>query len=216
MATAPEELASLAATYIAEDKITWFQARQKLLEENPFLKPNHLPNDNQIEAALREYYAIYKPKEHEQCLFELRKVALDVMLRLENYDPILTKGVLNGCADDSSPICLYLKSPDPKEIELFLLDKNIEMEILPSDKAGRKEPMEEIIFEAPCPSGSYFSKKGINIWVSAKIFEEYPTLKRISSNLPDAYQEKLETNKFAGIDDVKRLIDISFIRLHSD
>lgn len=208
-------LASLIASNIAESGISWSQARYELKKENPFLKSSDLPTAEQIEQALREHYTIFDPKGHEARLLELRQISLRAMERLKQFDPLLTKGVLNGCADKFSHIYLYLRSPDPKEVELFLIDDGVDLEIFPSQEQSKQAPTEEIAFEAETPTQGYFAKKGISVWIQAKIFESYPSLKRNTEFKPDPYQNALECKKFASIEDVKKLIEISSQRLNS-
>ena len=96
-------LAAEAAAIIAEGVPDWSEARRKLAEEYEITSSAQLPDDDAIESALREHYAIFDPKGHAERLLELRRAALIVMKEVSDYKPLLIRGVLNGCADKYSP-----------------------------------------------------------------------------------------------------------------
>jgi hypothetical protein len=56
---------------------------------------------------------------------ELREIALDAMRTLERFSPYLTGPVLKGIAGPYAEIELQLFPDSIKEVEIFLLDRNI-------------------------------------------------------------------------------------------
>ena len=100
-------LAAEAAAIIAEGVPDWSEARRKLAEEYEITSGAQLPDDDAIESALREHYAIFDPNGHAERLLELRKAALIVMREVSDCKPLLIRGVLNGCADKYSDCLLY-------------------------------------------------------------------------------------------------------------
>jgi hypothetical protein len=56
---------------------------------------------------------------------ELREIALDAMRALERFSPYLTGPVLKGIAGPYAEIELQLFPDSVKEVEIFLLDRNL-------------------------------------------------------------------------------------------
>ena len=67
----------------------------------------------------------------------LRKLALRLMQDLAQFQPFLTGAVLNGTAGEHSDIYLQLFSDSPKDVEIYLLNRNIKFEV--SESAHFKE-----------------------------------------------------------------------------
>src|SRR5439155_10359544 len=84
-----------------------------------------LPRNDEIEAELRAYRALYQADEHPQVIDELRRIALDAMQALERFSPYLTGPVLKGIAGPYAEIELQLFPDSTKDVEIFLLDQNI-------------------------------------------------------------------------------------------
>jgi hypothetical protein len=77
----------------------------------------------------------------------LRQIALRIMTELEEFTPFLTGAVLNGTAGEHSEIHLQLFADSPKDVEVFLLNRNIDFEV--SETAhfqNRGEPVETLSF----------------------------------------------------------------------
>ena len=87
--------------------------------------PRRCPGNDEIETELRAYRALYQADEHPQRVAELREVALEAMRALEHFNPYLTGPVLKGIAGPYAEIELQLFPESAKEVEIFLLDRNI-------------------------------------------------------------------------------------------
>jgi hypothetical protein len=112
-------IAAAAARLMAEDGIDNFAlAKRKAARQLGAA-------DTEIEAELREYRALYQADEHPERTAELRRVALDAMRALERFNPYLTGPVLKGIAGPYAEIDLQLYPDSAKDIELFLLERNI-------------------------------------------------------------------------------------------
>ncbi|MCD8339630.1 MAG: hypothetical protein LUC43_05450 [Burkholderiales bacterium] len=205
--TLSEKLSTLAAKRIAESGIPWSQARQELREENPSLKASDLPTDDQIETALREHYAVYDPQGHAMRLAELRNIAVEVMEEIAPFQPEIYRGVLNGCADEYSPICLLTDYASPKEIEIFLLDNDIDIEVMEPPPNAPGAPVEDIYFEAKTPPGGYFASHGIPVMVKLSVCEQPYLMKKKARKLPDPWQIEEETLRTANLQQLKKLIE---------
>ncbi|HTQ77843.1 MAG TPA: hypothetical protein VMI15_07445 [Burkholderiales bacterium] len=84
-----------------------------------------LPGNDEIEAELRAYRALYQADEHPERIAQLRRIALETMQALERFSPYLTGPVLAGTAGPYAEIELQLFPESLKEVELFLLNRNI-------------------------------------------------------------------------------------------
>ncbi len=205
--TLSEKLSALVAKRIADSGITWSQARQELKDEGVVLKSSDLPTDDQIESALREHYAVFDPDGHALRLRELRIIAKNVMEELAPFQPEIFRGVLNGCADKFSPICLIVTCDSAKELEIFLLDSGIEPEVNESTQMAAGSPAEEIYFEATTPKGGYFSSNGLPVLVKLSVYEHtYPNKKK-ARKAPDFWQIEEETQRSANLEELSNLIE---------
>jgi hypothetical protein len=119
-------IAAAAARLMAEDGIDNFAlAKRKAAKQLGVLESQSLPGNDEIEAELRAYLALYQAEEHPQRVAELREIALDAMRTLERFNPYLTGPVLKGIAGPYAEIELQLFPDSVKDVEIFLLDRNI-------------------------------------------------------------------------------------------
>ena len=92
-------IAAAAARIMAEDGIDDFAlAKRKAARQVGAEDSQALPGNDEIEAELRAYRALYQPAEHPERVAELRRIALDAMRELERFSPYLTGPVLTGLA----------------------------------------------------------------------------------------------------------------------
>src|SRR5215831_12471832 len=92
-------IAAAAARLMAEDGIDDFAlAKRKAARQLGAAETQSLPRNDEIEAELRAYRALYQAEEHPRLIDELRQVALDAMRALERFSPYLTGPVLKGTA----------------------------------------------------------------------------------------------------------------------
>jgi hypothetical protein len=111
---------------MAEDGIDDFAlAKRKAARQLGALDTQSLPRNDEIEAQLRAYRALYQAEDHPQVIGELRRIALDAMQALEQFSPYLTGPVLKGIAGPYAEIDLQLFPDSAKDVEIFLLDRNI-------------------------------------------------------------------------------------------
>jgi hypothetical protein len=116
-------IAAAAARIMAEEGIDDFAlAKRKAARRLGAPDSEALPANEEIEAELRDYLALYQSDEHPERITELRRVALDAMQALERFNPYLTGPVLAGLAGPYAEIELQLFPDSSKEVELHLLD----------------------------------------------------------------------------------------------
>jgi hypothetical protein len=119
-------IAAAAARLMAEDGIDDFAlAKRKAARQLGASETQSLPRNDEIEAELRAYRALYQAEDHPRVLDELRRIALDAMQALEHFSPYLTGPVLKGTAGPFAEIELQLFPDSAKDVEIFLLDRNI-------------------------------------------------------------------------------------------
>jgi hypothetical protein len=119
-------IAAAAARLMAEDGIDDFAlAKRKAARQLGALDTQSLPGNDEIEAELRAYRALYQAEDHPHVVGELRRIALDAMQALEQFSPYLTGPVLKGIAGPYAEIDLQLFPDSAKDVEIFLLDRNI-------------------------------------------------------------------------------------------
>ena len=78
----------------------------------------------------------------------MRATALQVMDALAEFRPYLTGAVLNGTAGEHDAVHLQLFADSAKEVEIYLLNRNVNIEIseTPHFKGGRHAPVETVSF----------------------------------------------------------------------
>jgi hypothetical protein len=119
-------IAAAAARIMAEDGIDDFAlAKRKAARQLGASEKEGLPGNDEIEAELHAYRALYQAEEHPERIAELRAIALDAMRALERFNPYLTGPVLEGNAGPYAQIELQLFPESAKEIEIFLLERNL-------------------------------------------------------------------------------------------
>ena len=122
-------LAYLAARLMAEDGIQdYATAKRKAARQAGAPDTRELPDNQEIEVALREYQTLYQADEQPEILRHLRVVAVEAMEFLAEFNPQLVGSVLTGTATEHSDINLQLFADSSKEFEIFLLNKNIPYE----------------------------------------------------------------------------------------
>ena len=122
-----ELVAQLAAQLICEQGIRDFSlAKRKAARQLGIAESHHLPGTIEIEAALKNYQTLFQTDTHPAVLRQLRVVAIDTMQMLAEFQPYLTGSVLNGTANKHSDIQIELFTDNEKDVELFLLNRNMQ------------------------------------------------------------------------------------------
>jgi len=122
-------IAYIAARMIAEDGVADFAtAKQKAARQAGLADMNLLPDNREIEDALREYQDLYQKDEQPAHLRRLREVAVKVMREFGDFRPALVGSVLSGTAGQFSDVNLQLFTDDPKILSMFLLNRRYRFE----------------------------------------------------------------------------------------
>jgi hypothetical protein len=119
-------IAAVAARIMAEDGIEDFAtAKRKAARQLGAGDTQSLPNNDEIEAQLRMYQSLYQGDEQRDRVRYLRSQALAAMEELAQFNPYLTGPVLKGTAARYADIDLQVFADSGKELEIFLLNRNI-------------------------------------------------------------------------------------------
>ena len=122
-------IAAVAARIMAEDGIEDFaMAKRKAARQLGSGDTQSLPNNDEIETELRVYQSLYQGDEQRERLRYLRSQALAAMEQLADFKPYLTGPVLKGTAGRYADIDLQVFADSGKELEIFLLNRNIPYE----------------------------------------------------------------------------------------
>ena len=115
-------IAHAAARILAEDGgLDYGSAKRKAARQLGAPDSGNLPDNQQIEEALRSYQALYLADESREQLALLRQTAIEYMEQLADFDPHLTGPVLNGTAGRNADINLQLFTDQQKEVEFLLM-----------------------------------------------------------------------------------------------
>lgn len=144
-------IAAAAARMIAQDGADYVTAktkaaRQVLGVDRP--SPNYLPDNFQVEDEVRRYQALFGGPSQAARVKRLREAALAIMDDLAEFRPYLVGAVLNGTAGEHDVIHLQLFADSAKDVEIWLLNRNVQIDISesPHFKGGRHDPVETVGF----------------------------------------------------------------------
>jgi hypothetical protein len=144
------EIAVAAARLIAEDGADYGTAKRKAAKQilgNSKVRGEIMPDNAQIEDEVRIYNELFFNESQPARLLHLRKLALRMMEELLQFSPYLTGAVLNGTAGEHSDIHLQLFTDSSKDVQIFLINKNVNFEVSESHHfKGAAEPVETVSF----------------------------------------------------------------------
>jgi hypothetical protein len=122
-----QRIAQMAARMMAEDGIEDFgMAKRKAARQAGASETRNLPDNGEVEAALREYLQLYQTEEQGERIDELRRDALELMGWLDRFQPHLVGAALSGQAGRYAEVDLHAFADSPKDVELFLINRGIE------------------------------------------------------------------------------------------
>ena len=144
------EIAAAAARLLAEAGAAYATAKKKAAKQilgNTKVRGEIMPDNAQIEEEVRIYNELFLGDSQPARLLHLRKLAVRLMEELAQFSPYLTGAVLNGTAGEHSDIHLQLFAASAKDVEIFLINKNVDFEVSETAQfKGRGEPVETLSF----------------------------------------------------------------------
>jgi hypothetical protein len=135
MADLRSEIAANAARLVVEDGMDYGSAKRRAARDIGVSDKPLLPDNQQLEQAVREYLALFLGDSQPQELLALRRLALRWMDRLAEFRPHVCGAVWNGTATARSPIHLELFCDDAKMAELALVNLGARLEATSSRSA---------------------------------------------------------------------------------
>ncbi len=103
----------------------FLQAKRKAADRLGVNDVAVLPKNIEIEAALRAHQRLFGGESHDHTLKEQRRIALDTMRLLEEFEPRLVGSVLTGTATNYSDINLHLFADRSESVAIRLFDLGI-------------------------------------------------------------------------------------------
>lgn len=118
-------IAQLSARIILEEGVNDYTIAKRKAAQRLRLDWEKMPDDQIIEAALREYHRIFRFQHQPAFIRGLREIALEAMEFLAEFSPRLVGAVLEGTAGEYSPITLHLFPETPEAVIWKLVEANI-------------------------------------------------------------------------------------------
>jgi hypothetical protein len=122
-------LAQEAARIMSEHGIRDFLfAKRKAADRLGITDNGMLPRNTEIEAALAEYQRLFEGQSHLDSLESQRRVALEAMEYLQEFQPRLVGPVLAGTATEHSDVQLHVFADRVETVAFKLMDNGIPYE----------------------------------------------------------------------------------------
>jgi len=114
---------------MAEDGKRDFAAvKRKAAERLALPEAKHLPSNEEIERELRRYLELFQGKELPTRVAQMRRVALEAMRFLHQYDPRLVGSTLTGTVTEGAAVELHVSAETPEDVGLWLGEHRIVFE----------------------------------------------------------------------------------------
>ncbi len=107
----------------------FLQAKRKAAERLGVNDAAVLPKNTEIEAALRSHQRLFERDFHDHSLKDKRRIALEAMRHLSEFEPRLVGSVLTGTASQFSDINLHLFADRAENVVIRLLNTAIAHEL---------------------------------------------------------------------------------------
>lgn len=144
------EIAAAAARLVVEEGMEYAGAKRRAARQlvGAGVRTSQLPDNDQLEAAVREYIAIFCADTQAAELAALRRLALAWMDRLAPFRPHLCGAVWRGTATRASAVHLELYADDSKAAEIGLLDARVPYRVSAST-GPRGDTVDQLVIDAP-------------------------------------------------------------------
>lgn len=126
--TLKSEIAATAAALVVEEGLEYGAAKRRALKQMALPARTALPDNDEIEDAVRDYITLFCANTQPAELAALRALALVWMQRLQQFRPYLGGAVWHGTATRLSDIYIQLFCDDPKSAEIALIEHHVDYE----------------------------------------------------------------------------------------
>ena len=123
-----EQIAAAAAAMVVEEGLEYGPAKRRALKQLGLPGRTALPDNDLLEAAVRDYIALFCADTQPAELAALRELALLWMQRMAEFRPFLGGAVWRGTATRLSDIYIQLFCDDPKSAEIALIEHQVDYE----------------------------------------------------------------------------------------
>lgn len=138
------EIAAVAARLVVDEGMEYAEAKRRAARQLGLSSARTpLPDNAELEAAVRDHIAIFCADTQPGELKVLRELALEWMERLARFSPHLCGAVWHGSATRHSDLRIRLYCDDPKAAEWALLDLRVEYHP-GTDSDSHGEPVEAL------------------------------------------------------------------------
>lgn len=115
-----------AARIMAEEGVRDFQsAKRKAATRLAFDDARDLPTNEEIEQALQQHLQLFHGDSLARDVRRLRRLALEAMQFLADFEPRLVGSVLSGTVAPEAEIQLHLRADTPEQVDAFLRERGI-------------------------------------------------------------------------------------------
>jgi len=128
MDVSKQEIAAAAARLVVEEGLEYGPAKRRALRDLALPARTALPNNDEIEAEVRDYIRLYCSDTQPKELHALRVLALEWMERMAEFRPHVGGAVWHGTATRLSDIYIQLFCDDSKSAEIALIDHHVDYE----------------------------------------------------------------------------------------
>lgn len=125
---AATEILQTAARLAVDEGLDWGSAKRRALRELGLPSRTPLPDNLQMEDAVREHLALFHADTQPRELWALRVLALQWMRRLQAFRPLLGGAVWWGTATRRSDVVIGLFCDDSKSAEIELINQQVRYE----------------------------------------------------------------------------------------
>ena len=125
MDTRKAEIAATAARMVVEEGLEYGAAKRRAVKQLGLAGRAALPDNDELEDAVREYIELFAADTQADELLALRRLAIVWMELLREFRPYLAGAVWRGTATRRSDIYLQLFCDDSKSAELALIDRQV-------------------------------------------------------------------------------------------
>lgn len=123
-----QEIAATAARLVVEEGLEYGPAKRRALRDLGLPARTALPNNDEIEAEVRDYIRLYCADTQPKELHALRVLALEWMEHMAQFRPHIGGAVWHGTATRLSDIYIQLFCDDSKSAEIALIDHHVDYE----------------------------------------------------------------------------------------
>ncbi len=128
MESVKSEIAATAARLVVEEGLEYGPAKRRAARQLGLAARTALPDNDELEDAVREYIDVFCADTQPRELQALRRLAMTWMERLAPFRPHLAGAVWHGTATRLSDIYLQLFCDDPKSAEIALIEHRVDYE----------------------------------------------------------------------------------------